>query len=171
MTREEALKIFEEENKDFEKIFERYGYQMSPEEVSAVKETIERNKIAISALSADGEYVKKEDVINRIRECAKEYKRGAKDSLSKGDDETFSWLEYVVQAHKNIEYGVEELPTYSFPDSAENKGEWIAYDHGMGLVYLKCPFCGTTIDKRHVEHNFCGRCGAKLSGEKSGFER
>lgn len=54
---------------------------------------------------------------------------------------------------------------------SENKGEWIAYDHGMGLVYLKCPFCGTTIDKRHVEHNFCGKCGAKLSGEKSGFER
>lgn len=54
---------------------------------------------------------------------------------------------------------------------SENKGEWIAYDHGMGLVYLKCPFCGMTIDKRHVEHNFCGKCGAKLSGEKSGFER
>lgn len=54
---------------------------------------------------------------------------------------------------------------------SENKGEWIAYDHGMGLIYLKCPFCGTTIDKRHVEHNFCGKCGAKLSGEKSGFER
>ncbi len=54
--------------------------------------------------------------------------------------------------------------------SVENKGEWIAYDHGMGLVYLKCPFCGTTIDKRHVEHNFCGKCGAKLSGEKSGFD-
>jgi hypothetical protein len=53
----------------------------------------------------------------------------------------------------------------------ENKGEWIAYDHGMGLVYLKCPFCGMTIDKRYVEHNFCGKCGAKLSGEKSGFER
>lgn len=52
-----------------------------------------------------------------------------------------------------------------------NKGEWIAYDHGMGLVYLKCPFCGVFIDKRYVEHNFCGKCGAKLSGEKSGFER
>jgi len=51
------------------------------------------------------------------------------------------------------------------------KKEWIAYDHGMGLVYLKCPFCGATIDKRYVEHNFCGKCGAKLSGEKSGFER
>lgn len=50
MTREEALKSFEEENKDFEKIFERYGYQMSPEEVSAIKEAIERNKVAISAL-------------------------------------------------------------------------------------------------------------------------
>lgn len=52
MTNEEALKSFEEENKDFQKIFERYGYQMSPEEVSAVKEAIERNKVAISALSA-----------------------------------------------------------------------------------------------------------------------
>lgn len=51
------------------------------------------------------------------------------------------------------------------------KGEWIAYDHGMGLVYLKCPFCESTIDKRYVEHNFCGKCGAELSGEKSGFER
>ena len=54
---------------------------------------------------------------------------------------------------------------------SENKGEWIAYDHGMGLVYLECPFCGATIDKRRIEHNFCGKCGAKLSGEKSGFER
>ena len=50
MTKEEALKSFEEENKDFEKIFERYGYQMTIEEASAVTETIERNKVAISAL-------------------------------------------------------------------------------------------------------------------------
>ena len=58
MTREEALKSFEEENKDFEKTFERYGYQMSTEEVSAVKEAIERNKVAISALSENkGEWI------------------------------------------------------------------------------------------------------------------
>ena len=64
----------------------------------------------------------------------------------------------------------EEVKSSELIDARE-KGEWIAYDHGMGLVYLKCPFCGTTIDKRRVEHNFCGKCGAKLSGEKSGFER
>lgn len=48
---------------------------------------------------------------------------------------------------------------------SENKGEWIVYDHGMGLVYLKCPFCGATNNKRFVEHNFCGKCGADMRGE------
>lgn len=58
------------------------------------------------------------------------------------------------------------IEVLSAPEREE--GEWMAYDLGMGLVYLKCPFCGVTIDKRHVEHNFCGKCGAKLSGEKPG---
>ena len=71
MTREEALKSFEEENKDFQKIFERYGYQMSPEEVSAVKEAIERNKVAISALSADNtmEWLEDEDGSYECSKC------------------------------------------------------------------------------------------------------
>ncbi len=62
MTKAEALNSFEEENKDFEKIFERYGYQMTIEEVSAVTETIERNKVAISALSENkGEWINSYD--------------------------------------------------------------------------------------------------------------
>ena len=84
------------------------------------------------------------------------------------------WLQTAIH---NFFNGLNHTPTeediqryIKVAPSVENKGEWIAYDHGMGLVYLKCPFCGATIDKRHVEHNFCGKCGAKLSGEKSGFK-
>lgn len=105
MTKEEALKSFEEENKDFEKIFERYGYQMSPEEVSAVKEAIERNKIAISALSTEGEHIKKSELLQHVTtEVLSDYKECD-----------------VIHAEE-----IDELTTYSFPNSAENKGDLIS---------------------------------------------
>ena len=57
--------------------------------------------MAISALSTDGEYIKKADILNEL-----------------GDVN----MDILTDEVKEIVNG---LPTYSFPDSAENKGEWI----------------------------------------------
>lgn len=158
MTKEEALKSFEEENKDFEKTFERYGYQMSPEEVSAVKEAIERNKVAISALSTEGEYIKKSEALSK----ANYYETGL-----------ITGFEYVKTKDLN------SLPSYSFPDSAENKGEWKMpiQDDGMSdpIYYqVRCSKCGFDLDPQtwHQElhqygaDNFCPNCGADMRGGK-----
>lgn len=55
--------------------------------------------MAISALSADGEYIKKSDILNEL-----------------GDVN----MDILTDEVKEIVNG---LPSYSFPDS-ENKGEW-----------------------------------------------
>ena len=57
--------------------------------------------MAISVLSADGEYIKKADILNEL-----------------GDVNMDILTDEVKET-------VNSLPSYSFPDSAENKGEWI----------------------------------------------
>ena len=51
------------------------------------------------------------------------------------------------------------------PYEERPKGEWIEFDHGMGLVFLKCPFCGEFQNKAD-NHNFCPNCGARMDGEQ-----
>ena len=146
MTREEAIKELNDHYDTTDEVWLDFP---------KLKEALD---MAISSLSAEGEYIKKEDVIKVVQKYAVDEQDGSEEWRSRVND-------YLCSVYQDVS----ELPTYSFPD--REKGEWIAYDHGMGLVYLKCPFCGVIIDKRYVEHNFCGKCGAKLSGEKSGFER
>lgn len=43
-------------------------------------------------------------------------------------------------------------------------GKWIEFNHGWGLIFLKCPFCGEFQSKAD-NHNFCPNCGAKMEGE------
>lgn len=110
--------------------------------------------MAISALSAEGEYIKKEDILNEL-----------------GDTN----MDILTDEVKEIVNG---LPSYSFPDS-ENKGEWKmpVQDDGMSdpIYYqVRCSQCGFDIDPqtwheelhRHGADNFCPNCGADMRGEE-----
>ena len=110
--------------------------------------------MAISALSADGEYIKKEDALKRPY------------ALWNGSEYV-----YVV----NADY-LNGLQTYSFPDSAENKGEWIEvvterFPNGKKQMWhYECSACGMgeppyPINKEHWD--FCPNCGADMRGDKA----
>ncbi len=64
------------------------------------------------------------------------------------------------------------LPTYSFPDSSEIKGEWI-YDKGINN--WRCSKCGQTppptgyvgkADFMATHYKFCPNCGADMREPK-----
>ena len=86
MTREKAIECLNYQNETF------FGGQS------------EALKMAISALSTDGEYIKKEDVIEYLNDLFGEM--------------------YQV-SFSDVLQNIDSLQTYSFPDSAENKGDWI----------------------------------------------
>ena len=92
MTREEAIRILKEHKIMFQHDF---GWDIS---------TIKALDMAISVLSADGEYIKKEDTIEYLNDL-------------------FGEMCHV--SFDNVIQSVDSLQTYSFLGSAENKGEWI----------------------------------------------
>ena len=100
-------------------------------------------KICLSALSAGGEYIKKEDLLK------------ANDELWDG---TFNLNNSSVYVNIMNKKKIDDLPTYSFPDSAENKGEWIIEESGV----ITCNNCGTHI---LFKLNFCPNCGADMRGK------
>ena len=89
---------------------------------------------AISALSAEGEYIKKADILNEL-----------------GDVN----MDILTDEVKEIVNG---LQTYSFPDSAEdNTMEWIRKPHIYGVTYCsKCDYENKVDDTK-----FCPNCGRK----------
>ena len=137
MTREEAIKILE---------FEKQGVFKS----LATKVALD---MAISALSSDGEYIKKEDAIEYLNDL-------------------FGEMYHV--SFGNVLQSLDSLQTYSFPDSAENKGEdskvakgqWIKFENGY-----KCSECGHIMDKVlsvsgnliYQYSNYCPECGKKMT--------
>lgn len=99
MTREEAKEFFEDPHVNYQ----THGYYTEEEEIEA-------NNWAISALSTDGEYIKKEDAIKAFE----------KSLLGK----YILWdTQEVIK--KDMQERISQLHTYSIPNSAENKGEWI----------------------------------------------
>ncbi len=139
MTREEAI----EEIKRWTPILLNSG--------QCTEKTSDAQDIAISALSADGEYIKKEDAIRHFQSFEKIMK-----SMPLVD----------------VKARLKDLPTYSFPDSAENKGEDRPKGHWIDReVYdadrWKCSECGRT---EQYKENFCSDCGADMrepKGEKA----
>lgn len=91
--------------------------------------------MAISALSADGEYIKKEDILNEL-----------------GDTN----MDILTDEVKEIVNG---LPSYSFPDSAEdNTMEWLENEDGS----YECSKCHMTRSGLiSGDFNFCPNCGRK----------
>lgn len=103
--------------------------------------------MAISALSAEGEFIKKEDTIEYLNDL-------------------FGEMYHV--SFGNVLQSLDSLQTYSFPDSAENKGEWI-YD--KSIYNWRCSECGETppptgyVGKSEfmaTHFKFCNYCGADM---------
>lgn len=112
MTREEAKTALGDRN--------ILLFGMSKEERKHFSEALD---MAISALSAEGEYIKKDDAISKI--LTEFVAREEKGSVMCACAE-------VKQTCADI---LDSLPTYSFPDSAENKGDLISRQAVEKLVW------------------------------------
>lgn len=91
--------------------------------------------MGISALSTEGEYIKKADILNEL-----------------GDTN----MDILTDEVKEIVNG---LPSYSFPDSAEdNTMEWLENEDGS----YECSKCHMTRSGLiSGDFNFCPNCGRK----------
>ena len=97
-------------------------------------------EMAISALSTEGEYIKKEDAL--FKKWQFKFK----------DVDGEHWFVNVKD--------IENLPTYSFPE--REKGEWI--HNGSHWEYrFNCSKCGYKLFEEPT--NFCPNCGADMRGE------
>lgn len=120
MTREEAIKAIEY----FQDEYDSNGSGYLDEALD----------MAISALSEDGEYIKKEDAISKILIEFTQRERVGKLMCACVD---------VKQTCADI---LDSLQTYSFPDSAENKGEDSEIDGVLDriLAEINTPNRGTS---------------------------
>ena len=101
----------------------------------------------ISALSAEGEYIKKEDL------------------FAKTIDKNKAWLCTTNAEGKNLKEIVEDLPSYSIPE--REKGEWIESTYqfcGRTFSCIRCSNCDSPQDYFRTT-NFCPNCGADMRGE------
>ena len=112
-------------------------------------------KEAISALSAEGEYIKKEDAIKAIQ----------KYGIGSFDLENYT----AEQAERYVINSLDSLPTYSFPE--REKGEWIAEDIHNCCTEFKCSKCGYMHNFTHLygiptaDYPYCPNCGADMRGK------
>ena len=122
MTREEAIECLNYQNEKF------FGGQS------------EALEMAISALSAEGEYIKKEDALDKIVE------------------------QLPQRAYMKYQKAIDSLPTYSFPE--REKGEWIKHPtfHEDFDCWV-CNKCGEEISGHENKTNFCPNCGADMRGD------
>lgn len=121
----------------------------------------------LEEFSPAGEYIKKEDALKAICKFCPCGDNGLGLSPCR-------FPEYCISDELKELNG---LPTYSFPDSAENKGEdskvakgqWIKFENGY-----KCSECGHIMDKVlsvsgnliYQYSNYCPECGKKMSLEE-----
>lgn len=139
MTRK-AIAYFESQKKrleDFREIYpspDTVGYQATTKEISFYD-------MAISALSAEGKYIKKEEFKSAIHN----FFYGLKHNVTEED----------IQAYADA------LALYSFPE--REKGEWIEHEK----VY-ECSNCNIIRAKGTTgKYNYCPSCGADMRGDKS----
>ena len=103
--------------------------------------------MAISALSAEGEYINKKDVIEEIN------------NLTPYCDGNAEFYERV-KCEEIIEK-LSDLPTYSFPE--REKGEWIEKrNKATGHIESVCSVCGA--EESYPYNLFCPNCGADMRG-------
>ena len=76
------------------------------------------------------------------------------------DDEYEEWFDKEMTIADCLDAYTDE----GCPNVIERpKGEWIEFDHGMGIVFLKCSRCGE-FQSRADNHSFCPNCGADMRG-------
>ena len=141
---------------------------------------------AISALSADGEYIKKSDILNELGDVnmdiltdeVKEIVNGLPsysfpDSENKGDLISKQAVldgiaEWIVNGYADSEADCSHISSLvTHLPSVENKGEWIADIDKWGDVVTTvngytCSKCGTFNSDKD---NFCPNCGADMRGK------
>ena len=111
--------------------------------------TIDACEMAIKALSAEGKYIKIDDLDDTI--------------LRLNND---GWG-ITRNEHKLISNVLYEMPLYSFPD--REKGTWVSVDEEPHEDY-ECNVCGyvcstfTANIKPEEEFKFCPNCGADMRG-------
>ena len=129
MTREKAIAWFE---------FLKKGF--------ANTEYEEYLNLAITALSTEGEYIKKSDLMAKV----------VTETLSDYTEEDVIYVDVINQ-----------LPTYSFPD--REKGEWIEhepFEKRNCNICIECSVCHTWFGHDCYEKtNFCPNCGADMRGK------
>lgn len=100
---------------------------------------VEHDRIMTSGL-AEGEYIKKEDVLAK-REILR--------------DENGTGYQAVRTKY------IRELPTYSFPE--KEKGEWTRDIYNRVI----CSYCGEPRRDNRIGHiNFCNCCGCDMGGDR-----
>ena len=103
MTREEAIKELNDHYDTTDEVWLDFP---------KLKEALD---MAISSLSAEGEYIKKEDVIKVVQKYAVDEQDGSEEWRSRVND-------YLCSVYQDVS----DLPTYSFPD--REKGEQLYSD-------------------------------------------
>ena len=136
MNREKALTVLESHKAHWKRLLE----EKICDETEG-KETIKSFDMAISSLSAEGEYIKKEDAYNCF----------------------LKWRPYMATRMDKYEKEMSELPTYSFPNSAENKGDLISRQAVKNII-LGGVSTDTDVDKEYV----CGLIDNLPSVENKG---
>ena len=138
MNKEKALTVLESHKAHWKRLLE--------EEIcdkTEGKETIESFDMAISALSAEGEYIKKEDALNAIRKS-----------------DHYGRTQKIYVCHREVVDSIDELPTYSFPD--REKGEWEHDEYDNSVTCKKCGCFLYPNDIFNGEPHFCPNCGADM---------
>ena len=146
MNREKRYKIIARKIDFVDSVMSEHFDDYGEETHRALKEAVE----IISALSAEGEYIKKEDALAELNK--------------------WDWQELYLPIHfkENI---LDVLPTYSFPDREKGedrpKGHWIESGYVGNDNYLfECSECHhTDTQSKAVKVNYCWHCGADMRGK------
>ena len=121
MTREEAIKELNDHYDTTDEVWLDFP---------KLKEALD---MAISSLSAEGEYIKKEDVIKVVQKYAVDEQDGSEEWRSRVND-------YLCSVYQDVS----DLPTYSFPD--REKGEWIPVSERLPEEGKNVLFCDIDND-------------------------
>ena len=111
-------------------------------------ETQDFCKSVISALSAEGEYIKKEDAIEAINSNIADY--------------IPRFIGRQVEIPLRLASAINKIPAVLSPN--REKGEWIiTYPNGKYNPLYECPKCKASNNA--VFKNFCPNCGADMRGK------
>lgn len=120
----------------------------------------------LDEFSPAGEYISKEDISRVLLARTNANKSCLSNAKELKNHEAEQYFDKLVFEDEQITSLIEELPSASFPDSAENKGEWIKLKNGY-----KCSECGHIMDKVlsvsgnliYQYSNYCPECGKKMT--------